>query len=276
MHTITPVVKRHPLITFFVLAFGLSWLAAVPYALSWFPVPILTFGPSLAAVIVAALTTGRAGLRELLNRITRWRVGLGWYAMALLSPIPVFLTVVYLNMLFGAPAPSFADLGAWSSFAVLLLGFLLSPFGGAWEELGWRGYALPRLQVGRSALSASLILGVLWAVWHLPMFITGRIHWPDALLIIALSIVFSWLFNHTKGSVLIAYLFHAAIDAVAGLYIPLFQGVDQVRMYWLLALVMGVAAAAIVIVGRRTWLIPVPQASADGRLVQPAAVPEAL
>jgi membrane protease YdiL (CAAX protease family) len=276
MHTVTSVVRRHPLVTFFVLAFGLSWLAAIPYALSWFPVPILTFGPSLAAVILAALADGRAGLRDLLSRITRWRVGVGWYAMAFLSPIPVFLAVVYLNVLFGAPAPIFADLGAWSSFAVLLLGFLLSPFGGAWEELGWRGYALPRLQVGRSALSASLILGLLWAAWHLPMFITGQIHWPDALLVIALSIVFSWLFNHTKGSVLIAYLFHAAIDAVAGLYIPLFQGVDQLRMYWLLAMVMGVAAAAIVIVGRRTWLTRVPQASADGRLAAPAAVPEAV
>jgi len=236
----------------------------------------LTFGPSLAAVIVVALATGRAGLRELFSRITRWRVGLGWYAMGLLSPIPVFLAVVYLNVLFGAPAPSLADLGAWSNFAVLLLGFLLSPFGGAWEELGWRGYALPRLQTGRSVLSASLLLGLLWAGWHLPMFITGQIHWPDALLVIALSILFSWLFNHTRGSVLIAYLFHAAIDAVAGLYIPLFQGADQVRMYWLLAAVMGVVATAIVLLGRRTWVTPMSQSSADGQLVLPAGLPEAI
>jgi uncharacterized membrane protein AbrB (regulator of aidB expression) len=79
VNTITSVVKRHPLVTFFVLAFGLSWLAAIPYALGLFPVPILTFGPSLAAVIVAALAGGRAGLRELLSRCVRWRVGLGWY-----------------------------------------------------------------------------------------------------------------------------------------------------------------------------------------------------
>ena len=276
MNSITSVVKRHPLVTFFALAFGLSWLAAIPYALGLFPVPILTFGPSLAAVIVAALTGGRAGLRELLSRCLRWRVGLGWYAVALLSPIPLFLAMVYLNMLFGAPAPSFADLGAWSSLAVLLLGFLINPFGGAWEELGWRGYALPHLQAGRSALSASLILGVLWAAWHLPMFITGLIHWPDALAILGMSVVFSWLFNHTKGSVLIAFLFHAAIDAVAGHYILLFQGADQMRMYWLMAAFFGVTAAAIVILGRRTWFTSMPQTSADGRLVPPAVVPEAV
>ena len=276
MNTFTSVVKRHPLVAFFVLAFGLSWLAAIPYALGWFPVPILTFGPSLAAVIVAALTGGRAGLRELLSRCLRWRVGLGWYAVALLSPIPLFLAMVYLNVLFGAPAPSFADLGAWSSLAVLLLGFLINPFGGAWEELGWRGYALPHLQAGRSVLSASLILGVLWVAWHLPMFITGLIHWPDALAVLGMSVVFSWLFNHTKGSVLIAFLFHAAIDAVAGHYILLFQGVDQVRIYWLMAAFFGVAAIAIVILGRRTWFTPMPQTSADGRLVPPAVVPEAV
>ena len=233
------VVHQHHLITFFVLAFGLSWLAAIPYALGWFPVPILAFGPSLAAVIVAALIGGRAGVRELLSRILRWRVGVGWYAVALLSPIPLFLAVVYANVRSGAPAPSAATLTAWSSMAVLLLGFLVSPFTGPWEELGWRGYALPHLQAGRSPLAASLILGVLWAAWHLPMFLTGLIHWPDALLVIALSVVFSWLFNHTHGSVLLAFLFHAAFDAVAGWYIPLFSGADQMRVYWLLTAVVA-------------------------------------
>jgi uncharacterized protein len=268
--------KRHPLITFFVLAYGISWLAAIPYAFGWFPVPLLTFGPSLAAVIVAALTSGREGLRQLLSRCLRWRVGLGWYAVALLSPIPLFLAMVYVNVLLGAPAPSASDIGAWYSIAVLLLGLLISPFGGAWEELGWRGYALPRLQTGRSALSASLILGLLWSAWHLPMFITGLIAWPNALAVVGMSVVFSWLFNHTKGSVLIAYLFHAAIDAVAGVYIPLFQGVDQVRMYWLMAGFTGLAAFVIVILGWRGWLTPPRQYSAEGRQVSPAGVTEAL
>jgi uncharacterized protein len=269
------VVHHHPLVTFFVLAFGLSWLAVIPYVLGWFPVPILAFGPSLAAVIVAALTGGWSGLRALLSRLLRWRVGLGWYAVALLSPIPLFLAVVYLNVQLGAPAPSRAALTAWSSMAVLLLGFVVSPFTGPWEELGWRGYALPHLQARHAPLAASLILGVLWAAWHLPMFVTGLIHWPDALLVIGLSVVFSWLFNHTQGSVLLAFLFHASFDAVGGWYIPLFAGADQVRMYWLLAAVVGLLAAVIVLVGRRRWLAPLPPAAADAGLVLPAAVPAA-
>ena len=260
------LVGRHPLITFFVLAFGLSWLAAIPYALGLFPVPILTFGPSLAAVIVAALTTGRAGLRELLSRITRWRVGLGWYAVALLASVPCFLLIVYVNVLWGAPAPTAAQLGALGSLAGLLLGLIINPFGGAWEELGWRGYALPRLQARHSPLIASLILGVLWAAWHLPMSITGLIPWPNVLAVIGLNVVFSWLFNHTRGSVLIAFLFHAAFDAVGGWYIPLFQGPDLVRMYWLMAAAAAVVAAAIVIPGRRFWLTRMPATPGDPRV----------
>jgi membrane protease YdiL (CAAX protease family) len=208
---------------------------------------------------------GRAGLRELLSRITRWRVGPGWYAVALLAPIPFFLAVVYVNVLWGAPAPTMAQLGTWGSLAVLLGGFLINPFGGAWEELGWRGYALPRLQERFSPLTASLILGVLWAAWHGPMFITGLIPWPMALAILAMSVVFSWLFNHTSGSVLIAFLFHAAFDAVAGWYIPLFQGVDRERMYWLLAAVAGGAAVAIVLLERHKWVTRLPQPQRDVR-----------
>jgi membrane protease YdiL (CAAX protease family) len=260
------LVRRYPLASFFVLTFGLAWLPLIPTALGWFPPILVAFGPSLAAVIVAALATGRAGLRELLSRITRWRVGLGWYAVALLASVPCFLLIVYVNVLWGAPAPTAAQLGAWASLAVLLVGFIINPFGGAWEELGWRGYALPRLQARHSPLIASLILGLLWAAWHLPMFITGLIPWPNALVVIGLTVVFSWLFNHTSGSVLIAFLFHAALDAVGEWYIPLFQGADRVRIYWLMTVVMGVAAAAIMILERDRWLTRMPETPGDLRV----------
>jgi membrane protease YdiL (CAAX protease family) len=260
------LVGRHPLITFFVLAFGLSWVAAIPYALGLFPAPILTFGPSLAAVIMAALATGRIGLRTLLSRITLWRVSPGWYAVTLFSPIPVFLAAVYVNVLFGAPAPTLAQLVAWGSIGVLFLEYLINPFRGAWEELGWRGYALPRLQARYSPLMASVILGVLWGAWHLPMFISGMIAWPMAVSIIAMSVLWTGLFNQTRGSVLIAFLLHAAFDATGDLYITLFQGADRVRMYWLMAAVATVVAAAIVIVGRRAWLTRMPETLGDLRV----------
>src|SRR5918998_1296221 len=259
------LVGRYPLTSFFVLTFALAWLPLIGSALGWFSPILLAFGPSLAAVIVTAVATGRSGLRDLLRRVTLWHVRPGWYAVALLASIPFLLAVVYVNVLLGARPPTTAQFGAWGSLGVLFLVYLINPFGGAWEELGWRGYALPGLQVRYSPLSASLILGVLWAAWHLPMFITGLIPWPNALLVFGLNVLFSWLFNHTRGSVLIAFLFHAAVDAAAGWYIPLFQGADLVRIYWLLAAVAGGAAVATVLLERRKWVTGLPRPQGDAR-----------
>ena len=133
------------------------------------------FGPFLAALIVLAVTEGKSGVMGLLRRIVRWRVGLQWYAVALLLPIVVTLAAAALNVfLLGAQrTSSAAELGGWSSFLQTFFLWLLIPgLAGTWEEPGFRGYALPRLQVRRSALLASLILGVLWAFWHLPFVVT--------------------------------------------------------------------------------------------------------
>ena len=119
--------------------------------------------------------------------------------------------------------------------------------GGAWEEPGWRGYAVPRLQHGRSALVASLILGVLIAGWHLPLILVGQVRYPDIVLILAAVIVFNWVFNNAKGSVLIIMLMHAANNAVSGSFFsPMFSGADSVREAWLLALVWWVVAVLVI------------------------------
>ena len=136
------------------------------------PFPVFPYGPFLAAVIVLALTTGKTGVIGLLRRIVLWRVGLRWYAVALF--LPVALAAVCLNVLvLGAPAPSLEELGGWPSLFVLFPLTLLigGPLG---EEPGWRGYVLPRLQTGRSALTASLILGALIALWHLTLLLTSE------------------------------------------------------------------------------------------------------
>lgn len=155
--------------------------------------------------------------------------------------------MVYLNVLLGAPAPTAAQLAAWPMLGLYLLNFLLNPFGGAWEELGWRGFAQPRLQRSRSALTAGLIVGALWAGWHLPLFLGNMIPWPNLLVVFALGIIYAWLFNHTQGSVLIAYLAHAALDAAADFFVPFFSGADLVRVYWLMAALSAVGAVIIVI-----------------------------
>jgi membrane protease YdiL (CAAX protease family) len=250
MSRISGLVRHHPLITFFILAYALSWWAWILYPFGLIPNPVASFGPFLAAMIVLALTEGKAGLLGLFRRMIRWRVAPGWYAVALLLPAVLAATATALNVLLGAQPPSGAQLRGWPeilpTFALVLL---IPGVGGAWEEPGWRGYAVPRLQRGRSALLASLILAVLIAGWHLPLMITGQIHYSDIVLILAAVIVFNWVFNNTAGSVLIIMLMHAANNAVAGSFFStMFSGDDSVRQSWLLALVWSVAAVLVIVI----------------------------
>jgi membrane protease YdiL (CAAX protease family) len=254
MSPLLAVVRRHPLTTFFVLAYALSWWAWILYALGPFPTPIASFGPFLAAILVLALTEGKAGVLGLFRRMIRWRVAPGWYAVALLLPAVLAATAAVLNVLLGAERPAATEFNAWagliSTFAILLL---IPGFGGAWEEPGWRGYAVPRLQHGRSALVASLILGILIAGWHLPLMLAGQIHYSDIVLILAAVMVFNWVFNNANGSVLIIMLMHAANNAVSGSFFsPMFSGADSVRQSWLVALVWVVAAVLVITISGAT------------------------
>ena len=248
MSGISALVKRHPLVTFFILAYALSWWAWPLYALGLFPNPVASFGPFLAAIVVLALTEGKVGIVRLFRRMVRWRVAPGWYAVALLLPAVLTAVATMLNVMLGAQTPSPAQLGAGpgilSTFAIVLL---VPGVGGAWEEPGWRGYAVPRLQHGRSALVASLILGVLIAVWHLPLIVVGQVYYSDIVLILAAVIVFNWVFNNARGSVLIIMLMHAANNAVSGsFFFPMFSGTDVIRESWLVALVWVVVAALVI------------------------------
>jgi uncharacterized protein len=251
MSSVSSMVKRHPLITFFVLAYALSWWGWPLYALDLLPVPIASFGPFLAALVVLAVTRGKSGAGGLLRRMVRWRVGLRWYTVALLLPVVLSLAATLLNVfMFGAQTPSSAELGGWSNLFTLFAILLLVPgFGGAWEEPGWRGYALPRLQSDRSALVASLIVGVLWAFWHLPLMMVGQAAWSDLVQIIAVSVVFAWVFNNANGSVLIVMLMHAMNNTISGHFFSrMFSGAEYVSHSWLLAAVWCVAAIVVVVV----------------------------
>ena len=273
------LIRRHRLTTFFVLAYALSWWAWILYALGLFPNPIASFGPFLAAIIVLALTEGKTGLIGLFRRMIRWRVAPGWYVVALLLPAVLAVTATALNVFLGAQPPSAAALSEWtglfSTFAIVLL---VPGVGGAWEEPGWRGYAVPRLQHGRSALVASLILGVLIAGWHLPLIVVGQVYYPDIVLILAAVIVFNWVFNNAKGSVLIIMLMHAANNAVSGsFFAPMFSGADSVREAWLLALVWWVVAVLVIVIAGPTNFSrkhdkqeePPADATESGQLIEP-------
>jgi uncharacterized protein len=202
--SVRQAIGRHPLISFFLLAFAITW-APTPFG------SFMAGGPLLAAIIVTAAVDGRPGLRVLWRRIVNWRVGWRWYVVALLVPLAVGLGSGGLNVALGAPGSAFGQLQISSIvllFALRLVVPVLAPVG---EEPGWRGFALPRLLDGRSALAATAVLAPIVALWHVPLiFIEGEDLAPILLLAtVAVTFWYSWLFLRT-GSVYITIVAHAA------------------------------------------------------------------
>lgn len=249
---IAGVVRRRPLTAFFVLAYALSWVPSILYLITGSGPTILSCGPFLAAVAVLSVASGRQGVKALFGSMRDWRVAPRWWAIAILTPVVLTVLATALNIALGAPTPTADELGNWTNVLPTALFILLVPvFGGAWEEPGWRGYALPRLLAERSALTASLILGVLWAFWHLPVYFVDDQHWSDLVLVVVATIVFTWVFQNARGSVLVAMVFHALNNSVSGEYFSqMFTGDDSVRQSWMLVVVWGTAAALVVLFER--------------------------
>ncbi len=217
---------RKCLLVFFTLAFTWSWVCWLLSSVVKPQLPSLAgvlflaggFGPSIAAIAVMRYVGGRNGLRDWLVRCLQWRVGWRWPALAFFLPLAVMALAAAAHVALGgtlAPSPAVGHvLFAAANFVLVLL--LGGPLG---EEFGWRGYALPALQERYSWRVASLILGVVWGMWHLPLFYiadTVQSHIPFALFMlitVALSILFAWLFNRTRGSVLPALVLHTAVNA---------------------------------------------------------------
>jgi membrane protease YdiL (CAAX protease family) len=228
-------------------------------------------GPFIAALIVAPLTQGWAGLRDLGSRIIRWRVRWYWYALAIGLPLAVHLANVVLNVaLLGAPAPSLAQFSPVYAVLVVFAVRLINPADGPLgEEPGWRGFAQPRLQAERPPLLAILILAVLVTVWHVPTFILEAGLKPffilgGVLATIAVTFWYGWLFDRTGGSVLMTLIAHATEGSIqVGALWPAFAAGRIVLVY---AAVWCVVAIALVVVDWRFWRGPAP-ASAT---VQPA------
>lgn len=175
-----------------------------------------TFAPSLVALWLTARHSGRAGVYALLRRLVQWRVGLGWYLFALTYMAAIKLAAALLHRLARGEWPRFGDQPLYLMLATTLIPIVV--FGQAGEELGWRGYALPRLAARFGLARASVILGIIWAVWHLPLFFipgtdtTGQSFPLYLLQVIALSVAIAWLYDRTSGSLLLTMLLHAAVN----------------------------------------------------------------
>ncbi len=211
------------LLIFFGTAFSLSWLIVGIMVLlvgrtslpAMVAVSLFLFGPLVAAFGASTYEQGRAGVYELLAQYARWRTPLRWYAIALTVPALIVGVSALLFVLLGGPVPPALPPSIWLSAPLLLLAFVVL---GLMEQGGWRGYALPRLQQYVGALPASLMLGVLHACWHLPLyFIPGAgfdtVAFPVYLVITtALSVLFTWVYNNTSRSLLLVSLMHAGVN----------------------------------------------------------------
>jgi uncharacterized protein len=286
--TVSPLkrlISGHPLTAYFVLAFALSWIPILPLTLSrnagvgllpydlpsvlmYVLLVLTTFsGPTLAALTVIGVTEGRAGVKPFLKRFIQWRVRLPWYLAALFLSLLIWLlgytAVVGLPLLVGAV--THGSLLVTTFLPFVAFGMLIPAID---EEPGWRGYALPRLQQRYGPLWASAILGTLHGFWHIPAVFTALYGplplaslLPFILTAALATVLYTWVYNHAGGSILIAMLMHAASNAVTPWLTALLKETQLmppetgwvgylVNHSWLNVIAFGLAAALVVVLTR--------------------------
>lgn len=269
------IAARHPLPIFFLLAYAGTWAVELVFVLSHdgagvfdyaSPIDFMTAaaigtfsGPTLAAFILSWCAGGAAEVRQLVQRIVRWRVGLWWFVFAL-AGIPAIMTLGTLALpdVWASRQPldiatELPKYGVFFFYPALLIG---GPLG---EEIGWRGFALPRVQEKFGPLGGSLVLGVLWGFWHAPVWFSGLWTQPTALNILlfnswitAMTFIITWASNRTRASVLIAILIHASMDAFPNAILwPTFPKATEVigglYLYGYVGLLIGYGLTALVL-----------------------------
>jgi membrane protease YdiL (CAAX protease family) len=252
MSAIAAWTRQHRLIAFFVLAFVLSWWSWPFYAVGLAPVPFFPCGPLVSALIIIGVTEGRSGYRDLLSRLTRWRVG-WWWVVALGTPLAVLAVSALANVtVWGADAPDLANL-AWADIGLVFAFRFVDPLDGPFgEEPGWRAYALPRMQQLWSPLRTGCTLGVIVALWHLPLVTSGMLAPFGIPVTFAITLVYVWLFNRSGGSALMTLVFHVAQGTISSAALG-FTHADADRMVWLTGTLWIVIAIGLVTLDRKAW-----------------------
>lgn len=249
-------VVEHSLLAYFVLAFGITWTYEVlVFALLDLPdMPWLifgAFGPAVAAILVTRAAEGTTGVRSLLLGIRLWRVDVRWYAFALVGlPILGILSFVFLPH----GTENLPDSALLVAPTYLLLVVVMASLGGGQEEPGWRGFALPRMQAAFGPLTGTLLLGAAWGLWHLPLYVwvsdynnagSGFVTIAASFLgfcgySLALSLIMTWVFNGTRGSLLLVMLVHGSMNSIFGL-------APETRLAsWIVTLAIAVLALFVV------------------------------
>jgi membrane protease YdiL (CAAX protease family) len=261
--TASSPIEKYQIPIMFLLVLGLTWpfmiwdaLAShemLPFHLPLHVMLLQSYMPTLAAVIVTGLISGRAGIGALFRKLLIARVGLRWYGFAIFGIAAICIAAILLANQFG-PTPALpvlaegmpplsrpVELLLTVAFYFVLTGVLNG------EELAWRGFALPRLQAKYNALVSSLILSLPFTLFHLPLFFDQEMNMGPfasfAIRAAALAILFTWLYNHTRGSVLLAYFMHAAFNTWTRVF-----SIDPGYHFqdWMMTLVMVILAVIVV------------------------------
>ena len=249
------MIKRRPLASFYLLAFTISWLGWIPQTLQArglisLDLAVLTWlggaGPTLAAVIVMWSLAGRHGPARLFKPLFDWKRRWYWYLIVFIFwPLAGILSWMLINVLGGSPG--LANTANLSLLLPVFFGMLLS---NVWEEIGWRGFALPHFQRRFGDVTIALIMGSLWSFWHLPLLLDpsspmSQFPWLlEILFSIAQTVIYIWLYNQTRGSLVFVSLFHAMANTVAFALLDL--GL-LISTYPYVVAVTSIAAAALIL-----------------------------
>jgi uncharacterized protein len=275
MKTIKAFIKGHPVLSYFALAFAISWgiiliavglgpggFSATPQQFQMdvpYAVPAMILGPSVAGILMTGFFYGRVGLREFRSRLFKWRVGARWYAVALLTA-PLSMTAVLLALSLVSPDYLPRIFTASDRTALLLMGIAVGLTAGIFEELGWTGFAVPTLLKPRDGvLTTGLIVGAMWAAWHVPVTFlstvspSGAVSWSLLLpplcfyvaVLPAFRVLLVWVYDRTE-SLLVAMLMHTSLAASTFvILLPPATGVALIAYYLVLAAVLWVVVGAV-------------------------------
>jgi membrane protease YdiL (CAAX protease family) len=262
MNQTISLLKRHSLLIGIVLMFLLTWpielssSSILPFRVPFIVALLVGYGITFAALLMTGLTLGKDGLIALLKRFLIWRVRWKWYLAAFLLQPALIALGVYGNAALTGTAPDFSTVMAHKIFGgsanlwLFVLPFFLVDFITNGEEMGWRGYVLPRLQAKYNALISTLILGVIWGLWHLPKFLS---HWSILsfgwfmLHILASSVILTWLYSSTRGSLLLVTIMHASANT-AGVFFPTAGTVSSENMGAYIGYVLCQVIVALIVI----------------------------
>ncbi|MCK4731405.1 MAG: CPBP family intramembrane metalloprotease [Methanophagales archaeon] len=270
--SISVFIKRHPVLTYFALTFTISWggilivigPGGIPGTTAQieklFPIALMTLlvGPSVAGILLTGLIYGREGFREFLSRLLKWRVSVRWYVVALLAT-PFLVTVTLLVLSLSSPAFLPGVFTTDDKASLLLSGIAVGLMGGLLEELGWTGFAVPKLRLRYGVLTTGLIVGFLWGAWHflvtfwasgdssgalsLPLLLPPLLFY--AVLLPVYRVLMVWVYDRTE-SLLVAILMHASLTA-STVFILQPQATALVTYYLVLAAVLWIFVAVVAV-----------------------------